>query len=133
MHAILDLQQGKQLLRQARENLIATIGPLFPTVNAQAFFQRQRFSDASLGLEQSSSGINNTTGGQNVFNLYYDAINVSYTLDLFGGIRRQIEAAGAQVDFACFQLRGTYLTLTANIVTIAIAEASLLAQIPGNS
>src|SRR5205085_12680169 len=52
-----------------------------------------------------------------------------YTLDVFGGIRRQVEAAGAQVDFQNFEEKAVFLTLTANIVTTSITEASLRAQI----
>jgi NodT family efflux transporter outer membrane factor (OMF) lipoprotein len=54
---------------------------------------------------------------------------VSYTLDLFGGGRRQIEAYQAQVDYQRYIFEATYLTLTANIVTTAILEASSQAQI----
>jgi NodT family efflux transporter outer membrane factor (OMF) lipoprotein len=54
---------------------------------------------------------------------------VSYPLDLFGSIRRQLEALQAQTDNAGLQLQATYLTLTANLATTAIREASLRAQI----
>ncbi len=63
------------------------------------------------------------------FSLYNVLVNVSYTLDVFGGIRRQIEGFGAQVDFERFEWEATYLTLTSNIVTNAITQASLQEQI----
>jgi NodT family efflux transporter outer membrane factor (OMF) lipoprotein len=56
-------------------------------------------------------------------------VNVSYTLDVFGGIRRQVEAANAQSEYQQFLLEATYLTLTADVVTAAIQEASLRGQI----
>jgi NodT family efflux transporter outer membrane factor (OMF) lipoprotein len=56
-------------------------------------------------------------------------VNVSYTLDAFGGTRRQVEALLAQAEYQQFALEASYLTLTANIVTGAINEASLRAQI----
>jgi NodT family efflux transporter outer membrane factor (OMF) lipoprotein len=63
------------------------------------------------------------------FNLLNVGVNVSYTLDVFGGIRRQVEAAKAQWEYQQFQLEATYLTLTADVVTAAIQEASLRGQI----
>jgi NodT family efflux transporter outer membrane factor (OMF) lipoprotein len=54
---------------------------------------------------------------------------VSYLLDVAGGNRRQLEALEALVDYQNYQLEGAYLALTSNIVTAAILEASLRAQI----
>jgi NodT family efflux transporter outer membrane factor (OMF) lipoprotein len=54
---------------------------------------------------------------------------VSYTLDVWGGVRRSVEAAGAAAEYQNFQLEATYLTLSANVVTTAIQDASLRAQI----
>jgi NodT family efflux transporter outer membrane factor (OMF) lipoprotein len=56
-------------------------------------------------------------------------VNVSYTLDAFGGVRRQVEALQAQADYQQFALEASYLSLTANIVTAAVSEASLRAQV----
>jgi NodT family efflux transporter outer membrane factor (OMF) lipoprotein len=50
-------------------------------------------------------------------------------LDIFGGARRELEALRSQVDYQNFQLEGAYLALTTNIVTTAVKEASLRAQI----
>jgi NodT family efflux transporter outer membrane factor (OMF) lipoprotein len=107
-------------LRLAQENLNVQIGnSLFPAFNAQGTAQRQLFSGASIGIGSASS----------LFNLFNTNVNVSYTLDAFGGARRQIESLGAQVDYQQFQLIAAYLTLTANIVTTAVTIASLKAQI----
>jgi len=64
-----------------------------------------------------------------VFNVYTAGVNVNYTLDLFGGIRRGIEAQSAVADFQQYQLEGTYLTLAANVVATSFLEASLRGQI----
>ena len=50
-------------------------------------------------------------------------------LDIFGHNRRELEGLQAQVDYQGFQLDGAYLALTANVVTSAVREASLRAQI----
>ncbi len=114
------VEAGQAALRQSQENLNAGIGALFPSVDAAASGQRERSSQAAFGSSSSTSSI---------FNLYNASVNVTYVLDVFGGTRRNIEALCAAVDYQQFLLRGTYLTLTSNIVTTAITEASLRAQI----
>ena len=57
------------------------------------------------------------------------SLQIAYTLDVFGAIRRQIEGFEAQAEYQRFQLEGAFLTLASNVVTTAIQEASLRAQI----
>jgi NodT family efflux transporter outer membrane factor (OMF) lipoprotein len=105
-------------LRQAQEIRQAQRGALFPAVDAGASVSRIRASGVAFGQS-----------GSNTFDLINASVNVSYTLDLFGGVRRSLEALQAQVDYQHFQLEGVYLTLTANIVTTAVKEAALRAQL----
>ena len=63
------------------------------------------------------------------YTIHNASIDVGYTLDLFGGVRRGIEAQSAIADCSRFQLDGTYLSLAANVVTTSIREASLRGQI----
>lgn len=115
------LDAAKAALIQARENLKAQIGAtMVPLVTGLFNPERQRFSEATIGAENIPSQL---------FNLYTATVNVSYTLDVFGGLRRQIESFGALVDFQRFELEAAYLTLTSNIVTTSINEASFRAQI----
>lgn len=115
------IDAGQSALKQAKENLTAQIGAsLFPAINAQAGAQRQKTSNASFGSSNPQSSI---------FNLFNTQVNVSYTLDIFGGARREIEALCALVDYQAFLLEGTKLTLASNIATTAITDASLRAQI----
>jgi NodT family efflux transporter outer membrane factor (OMF) lipoprotein len=115
-----NLAAAKAALRQAQENFNAQIGTLlFPSISAQFTPQRQSFASSSIGGSVPSS----------VFNLYNASINVTYALDIFGNVRRQIEAGRARVDYEYYELNAAYLSLTANIVTTAITVASLQAQI----
>jgi NodT family efflux transporter outer membrane factor (OMF) lipoprotein len=113
------LAAAQAKLRQAEENLRAEVGAVSPSVDAKLSAERQRFSFAAIGQPQVPS----TT-----FNLYNASVGVSYTFDAGGGWRRELEAMRAQVDYQSFQLEGAHLALTANIVTAAIREASLRAQ-----
>ncbi len=111
---------ARAALRHARENLTAQTGAsLLPSVNAQLGATREKFSGITFGQPQFSEELN----------LYNSSVSVSYNLDLFGGARRELEALHAQVDYQRFQLQAAWLALTANIVTAAVREASLRAQI----
>lgn len=114
------LKAAQAALRVAEENYWAAFGQLFPYVSLTGSAERQRLNGAEFG---------SSTQPPVTFNLFNAAVNVSYILDVFGGIRRQIETTEAQEDFQRYEERATFLTLTANIVTTAITEASLREQI----
>ncbi len=116
-----NIDAAKAALRQAQENYAVSAGNyLYPAVNAQGSAQRQKFSASSFGAPNE---------GSTIFNLFNTQVNVSYTLDIFGANRRELEALCAQVDYQRYELEAAYLSLTANIITAAITEASLRAQI----
>jgi hypothetical protein len=54
---------------------------------------------------------------------------ISYTPDVFGLVRREVETDEALAAVQQFQVEATYLTLTSNVVAAAIQEASLRGQI----
>lgn len=114
------LQAAQATLTAAQENRLVKSGALLPQLDASLSGKRQKVSGAQFG---------NPDGGGSIFTLYNASVNVSYTLDVFGGLQRQIEGLEAQVEYRRFQLEGAFLTLAANIVTGAIQEASLRAQI----
>jgi NodT family efflux transporter outer membrane factor (OMF) lipoprotein len=62
-------------------------------------------------------------------NLYLASVGVSYTLDIFGSTRRELEALQADVDYQRYELEAARLMLAGNVVTAAIREASLREQI----
>jgi NodT family efflux transporter outer membrane factor (OMF) lipoprotein len=106
-------------LRAAQENVNAQIGgQYFPAVSLGAGATRQLQPAAIYGLPY----------GSDTYNLYNTTVNVTYKLDVFGGARRAVEGARAQAEVAQFQLEGAYLSLTANVVTGAVKEAALRAQ-----
>lgn len=115
-----DVQAAQFALRAARENVFAQQGSLFPQVTATGQDQRQQTSTSQSGV---------VPGQTSLYNLYNASVSVSYALDLWGGTRRQVEALQAQADYQAFKLEATYLTLTANVVTAAITDASLRGQI----
>jgi NodT family efflux transporter outer membrane factor (OMF) lipoprotein len=115
------LQAAQAALRQANEIAAAQRGSYYPSVAGTAQSERQKGSGAALGIPGFP--------GSYYYNLQTASVNVSYTLDAFGGTRRQVEALRAQAEYQAFALEASYLTLTANIVASAINEASLRAQV----
>jgi NodT family efflux transporter outer membrane factor (OMF) lipoprotein len=115
-----DLAAAQQALISAIENVKAQRGAYYPQVSAGINPTRQKTGDVL------SSGIaNNST----LYDLTTAQLSISYTPDLWGQNRRQVESLAAQADAQRFQLEATYLTLTSNVVNAAIGEASLRAQI----
>src|SRR5262249_45973290 len=115
-----DLAAAEAAVRVAQANALAQRGALFPTLTGTFDASRQKVSTIlSPPLES----------GASIFNLYTAQVNVSYVADVWGGTRRQIESADAEVENQAFQREGVYLTLASNIALVAIEEARLRGQI----
>lgn len=113
------LGAAQSALRQSEESYSNVSG----TLNAPA---------VSAGLSgglQRSAALNSGVPGGIEYNLYNASVNVSYSVDVFGSNRSTLEGQQAAIDYQRFQVVATYLTLTSNVVTAAIREASLRAQL----
>ncbi|MFN5721503.1 MAG: TolC family protein, partial [Bradyrhizobium sp.] len=115
------LQSAEAAIRIAQYNALAQRGLFFPQIGANYTPSQQQISGAS------SSG----PGGQSpsVFSLHTAQLNVSFVPDIWGQNVRAVESLDAISEQQLFQLEAAYLTLTANVVTAAIQEASLRGQI----
>ncbi|SAK54623.1 RND efflux system outer membrane lipoprotein [Caballeronia glebae] len=115
------LDQARAKLVQAREDYRAQAGATyFPAVDASLSGTRQKVDPAAFGVPIPSPG---------PFTLYDASVSVSYTLDVFGGERRALEALRAQVDYQSFELDAARLSIAGNVVSTAIRRASLQQQI----
>ncbi len=115
------IQAARQALKAAEETYDAQTASLFfPSANAQLGATRQRLSPATFGQPNAPAAI---------YNLYSGSVGVTYRPDVFGGSRRIAEGYQAAVDFQRYELEAAYLSLTANLVTTAIGQASLRAQL----
>jgi NodT family efflux transporter outer membrane factor (OMF) lipoprotein len=115
------LSAAQASLRQAQEEYRANVGAnYFPAVDANLSASRQRVNESSSGLGDSSTAL---------FRLYQASVNVSYTFDLWGGARREVESLKAKVDYTNFLKEAAYLSLTSNIVAAAGKEVALRGEI----
>ena len=115
----LNLQSAQANLRQSQANLQAGYGVFFPQVDAGFTSVRQQFSPARFGSNSVSS----------TFNLYTFSTTVSYSLDVFGGERRNVESLAAQKELQRYIALGTYLALTGTIINTVIAKAAYHAEV----
>ncbi|WP_423055994.1 efflux transporter outer membrane subunit [Achromobacter xylosoxidans] len=116
------LEQARARLRQAREDLNAeTGGRLLPAVDANLSATRQKVDPSAYGVPVAEQPA--------PFTLYNASIDVSYTLDVFGGNRRALEGLAAQVDYQSHELQAARMTLAANVVTTAIRQADLAGRL----
>jgi NodT family efflux transporter outer membrane factor (OMF) lipoprotein len=114
------LDAAKATLRQAQENAAAARGSFWPTLTGNVTATREKITGAEFGQPRS---------GTNIFSVGTGQLNISYPLDVFGGIRRQVEAAEANEDYERYELAAAYISLTSNVISAAVQEASLRAQI----
>ena len=106
-------------LRAAREEVRAAQGVFSPQAQGALNGQRAQVSGASIA--PGFPGF--------ITNVFQANIGVSYTFDIFGGARRELERLRAQFVQQNFLLEGSYLTLTANVASTAVQLASVREQI----
>jgi len=121
-HALTDspnIAAAKATLRQAQENVKAQEGAFFPHVDLNGGATREKISPAAFGAPFPAS----------IFTLYNASVNVSYDLDLFGGVRREVESASAEAEYQAYELKAAHLTLASNLTTTVFKEAALRGQL----
>lgn len=116
-----DIEAAEAALRVAEYNSLAIRGSFWPTVQGNWSSSRQLTPDRTL--------TSNHAKGKSVYSLHTPQVTVTYVADVFGGVRRQVEAAEAQVEVQQFQREAVVLTLTSNIALAAIQLASFEGQI----
>jgi len=114
-----DIAAAKASLKAAEENLYISETAFVPTVKGTATSLRQQTSSASSG--GMAPGM--------TYSLHNASVGVSYYLDVWGGVRRDVEMKQAKADLARYELEAAHLALTSNVVTAAVREASLREQI----
>jgi len=100
----LDLKLAEARIRQARAARGIAVAGIGPTVNASGAVVRSR---SAITTANRTEGI--------ISNLYQTGLDSSWELDIFGGTRRNIEAADADLQAAVEDRRDVLVTLTAEV------------------
>jgi NodT family efflux transporter outer membrane factor (OMF) lipoprotein len=106
-----NLKVAAARLDQAHDQLAMARADLFPTVNLSAGAVRGK---TSANRPLSAYSVPNQSTVQNDFKL---GPSVSYELDLFGRVRREVEGARASAEQAEADFENTRLVLLANLAT----------------
>ncbi|SEM03951.1 efflux transporter, outer membrane factor (OMF) lipoprotein, NodT family [Syntrophus gentianae] len=120
-----DLKKAEARVREARANRGITRAGLFPTVDASGSATRSRSSEE--------------TGSGKTSNFYVAGLDAGWELDLFGGVRRSVEAADADLQASQEDLRDVLVSLLAEVALnyvdvrtyqarLSVAESNLATQ-----
>ena len=107
----LDLRIAQARVREARAEYGIAVGNLFPTVDASGSYARQRQSKRQPVL----SSLPMPPGVPFDNNYYQSGFDASWEIDVFGGKRRAVESAKAQVSAAEFGQRDVLVTLLGEV------------------
>ena len=145
------LEQATERIREARASLgIATAG-FFPLVNSSGSYQRSFSAQGGSVVITSGGGGTGTIAGGGTgtttkkigprpHDLWQAGLDASWELDIFGGVRRSIEAGDATLEAAVEDRRDVLVTLLGEVATdyitlrgfqqeIVIARQNLEAQV----
>ena len=113
----LDLRIAEARIREARANRTVVAAGAWPTVNTSGSYTRARSSEN--GFQGGGGGGGNSSGGgggsspeQNFYKTGFDA---SWEIDVFGGVRRGVEAADASIDAAVENRRDVLVSLLGDV------------------
>ncbi len=126
-----DLRIASARLHEARAQRGVAAADQYPTVNADGSYSRSKSSD-------NTSGFSSPTGwsGDDLYQVGFDA---SWELDIWGRVRRSVEAADADLGAASEDRRDVLIALLAEVARnyvelrslqerLAIAEANVASQ-----
>jgi multidrug efflux system outer membrane protein len=116
----LDVKTAAARVEQFRGQFVTTRSQLFPQVAAGINAQRQR---VPLGTTDLPAGVGS------VFNQYQATLSASWEIDFFGKLRRQTEAARANLLASEEGRRATILTLVASVASSYVNLLSLDRQL----
>ena len=124
----LDLKQAQSRLRQARFQRKVVSAGLWPTVDATGSYTRRQ-----------TAGSSKTKTNPSKSDLWQSGLDALWELDIFGGVRRNIEASDADIIFAVEDQRDVLVTLAGEVALnyvelrgfqqqVVIAQNNLAAQ-----
>lgn len=136
----LDVRAATARIRQARAQRGVIAAGEYPTVNVTGAFSRSLRSQngSSFGVTGSNTGTSTggggtagggtgtgsgtgttsvITGGSKRNNLYQAGFDASWEIDVFGGVRRQVEGADANINAAIEDRRNVMVTLLGEVAT----------------
>jgi len=131
----LDLRIAEARIREARASRAVTASGLWPTLDVSASYSRNRTSENAFAL----GSLAPQGGGNLEQDLFKTGFDASWEIDVFGGVRRSVEAADATIAASVESRRDVLVTLLGDVAKnyidlrgfqrrLAVARANLKAQ-----
>ena len=114
-----NLEAARDSLRAAQERTLQQQGALFPQLSGSLSRTRAEAPESYLGIP----------GQAPLYSAYQAQLGLSYTLDIWGGLRRAVESQRAAADMQRFELEQAVLGLSTGVVAAVVQAASLDGQI----
>jgi multidrug efflux system outer membrane protein len=111
----LDLKKARARVREARASRLEARADYFPTLDANGSAARS-YSSAD-------------TGSDKVNDLYNAGFDAGWELDIFGGVRRSVEAASANLEAVQEDLRDVLVSLLGEVATNYVEVRTYQARI----
>lgn len=118
LEANLELQQARLRIREARAQLALATGERLPSIGADASYRRRHVSENGIASAIGGSGAGAPPipgSALDEFDLYQAGFDATWELDLFGGTRRRIEAARAELGATVENSRAVRVSLIAEV------------------
>ena len=130
----LDLQTATSRIQQSRAQLGIAEADFYPQINGNAQYTREKESDKGAISLLGGTGASGTTGGAAAggmmgasdipsttkippFSIYQYGFDASWEIDLWGRVRRSVEAADASLEASEDARRDSQRSLTAELVS----------------
>lgn len=135
----LDLRIAEARIREARGTLGAAGADLWPSVDVSSSYSRNRSSENAIGSPAQGAVVAPSTGRRLEHDLFKTGFDSRWEIDIFGGVRRRIEAAQANVEATIEDRRDVLVTLLGDVAKnyidlrgfqrrLEVAQANLKAQ-----
>jgi NodT family efflux transporter outer membrane factor (OMF) lipoprotein len=135
----LDLRVAEARIREARASRAVVASGAWPTVDTSGSYTRSRSSENALNIPSQGGATGGGSGiklERNLFNAGFDA---NWEIDVFGGVRRSVEAADAIIDATEYSRRDILVSLLGDVARnyidlrgaqrrLAVARANLQTQ-----
>ena len=132
----LDIRLAEARIRESRALKSVTASDAWPRLDAAGSYARSRSSENAFSSGAGESSSFGANGARDLFRAGFDA---SWELDIFGGVRRRVEAADANIEASLEERRNALVTLLGDVARnyievrgfqrrLAVARSNLQAQ-----
>ncbi len=111
----LDLRIAEARIREARASRVVAASGAWPTLDVSGSYTRNHASENAIGAPAQGAVVAPSGGGNLDQNLYRTGFDANWEIDVFGGVRRSVEAADATIDATVEDRRDVLVTLLGEV------------------